>query len=570
MFPRPSVMTSRALLISLLFLAPACTPEREQEAHSVASTKPADVVFTDVTATAGLNFEHHNGRSGKKLLPETLGSGVAFFDFDNDALPDLFLVNSRPWTPGGEPVTSQLYRNNGDGSFSDVTAGSGLEAELFAIGAAAGDYDNDGFTDLYLTALEGDRLYRNLGDGTFANVTSAAGINNANFGTSAAFLDYDRDGLLDLFVDNYVVWSPELDVWCTLDGSTKSYCTPDSYTGVASKLYRNRGEGKFEDVTEAAGVHDPESKALGVAVFDFDSDGWPDIFQANDTQPNKLYRNNQDGTFTDIGLTAGVAFAEDGKARGAMGVDAADYDGSGRPHLLVGNFSNEMLNLFHNEGNGLFLDDAPASDVGKESLLSLTFGAFFFDYNLDGAPDVFAANGHLDEEINAVQPKVTFAQAPLLFRNDGKGRFLLANSEVGATFSNPLVARGAAYADYDADGDLDIVVATNDGPAKLYRNDGGNANSYVRLHLVGTESNRSAFGAKVTLTSASGKQTRTVRSGSSYASQSESVLTFGVGQDLIVDVIEVEWPSGAKQRFEKVEPNQSFVVEEGLDLLTAR
>jgi len=574
MFPRPLVMINRALptalLVTTLLVAAACTPAPETETHTVASTKPADVVFTDVTETAGIAFSHHNGRSGQKLLPETLGSGVVFFDYDNDARPDLLLVNSRPWEAQAEPVTSKLYRNNGDGSFTDVTAGSGLETELFAIGAAAGDYDNDGLTDLYVTALEGDRLYRNTGNGTFADVTASAGIDNANFGTSVAFLDYDRDGLLDLFVDNYVVWSPELDVWCTLDGSTKSYCTPGSYTGVASKLYRNLGEGRFEDVSEAAGVSDPESKALGIAILDFDADGWPDIFQANDTQPNKLYRNNQDGTFTDIGLTAGVAFAEDGKARGAMGVDAADYDGSGRPHLLVGNFSNEMLNLFHNEGGGLFLDDAPASDIGKESLLALTFGAFFFDYNLDGALDVFAANGHLDEEINAVQPKVTFEQAPLLFRNDGTGRFLLANSEVGEAFSTPLVARGAAYADYDSDGDLDVVINVNNGAARLYRNDGGNANSYVRLHLVGKESNRSAFGAKVTVTSASGKQSRMVRSGSSYASQSESTLTFGIGQDLLIDVIEVEWPSGETQRFEKVEPNQSFRIEESVDSLAVQ
>ncbi len=561
--------------LAALLLVSACTTPPDPDTPAVAASEPADVVFSDVTSSAGIDFIHHNGRSGLKWLPETLGSGCAFFDYDNDGFADIFLVNSKPWAAAPEPVTSKpvtskLYRNQGDGTFSDVTAAAGLAVEMYGIGVAFGDYNNDGFTDLYVTALGADRLFRNQGDGTFTDVTTEAGIANAAFGTSVAFLDYDNDGLLDIFVNNYVDWTAEGDLWCTLDGSNKSYCTPESYTGVASKLYRNLGGGRFKDVTQVAGVYDPTSKALGVVLFDFDGDGGVDIFQANDTQPNKLYRNNLDGTFTDIGLTAGVAFAEDGKARGAMGVDAADYDGSGRPHLLVGNFSNEMLNLFHNEGGGLFVDEAPTSDVGKESLLALTFGAFFFDYDLDGSVDIFCANGHLEEEINAVQPNVTFAQSPLLFRNDGSGRFLLANSEVGEAFSAPLVGRGAAYADYDRDGDLDVLVTTNNGPARLYRNDGGNANSYLRLLLIGSESNRSAFGAKVTLTSESGKQTRTARSGSSYASQSEATLTFGVGQDLMIDLIEVEWPSGARQRFEDVEPNQVLTLDEATGILETR
>ena len=547
-------------LAAMLLGGCASTPEDEQPA--VATTRPADVVFSEVTAAAGVDFEHHNGRSGAKWLPETLGSGVAFFDYDNDRYADLFFVNSRPWDPSADAPTSKLYRNNQDGSFHDVTAESGLAVPLYGMGVAFGDVDNDGFDDLYVTAIEGDRLFRNNGAGAFVDVTEAAGIDNAGFGTSVAFLDYDRDGLLDVFVDNYVDWSPEKDLWCTLDGDNKTYCTPESYAGLASKLYRNLGEWKFEDVSEAAGVSDPTSKALGVAVLDANLDGWPDIFQANDTEPNKLYINRGDGTFEDIGLTAGVAFAEDGRARGAMGVDAADYDRSGRAHLVVGNFSNEMVNLFHNEGNGLFVDDAPNSDIGRRSLLSLTFGMFFFDYDLDGLLDVFAANGHLDEEINNVQPKVTYAQPPQLYRNLGGGRFELANRRVGEELSRPLVGRGAAYADYDRDGDLDVAITANDGPARLLRNDGGNANSYVTIELVGAKSNRNGFGAKVTVSSPTGKQTQTAHSGSSYLSQSEAALTFGLGDDLSVDEIVIEWPSGELQRVERIDANQRLVIHE--------
>ena len=555
---RPSLII--VACVCLLFCA--CGSGGDSTANpATASHTTADVIFTDVTSIAGVIFEHHHGRSGKKYLPETLGSGCAFLDYNNDDWPDIFLVNSKPWDPTPEEkTTSKLYRNNQDGTFTDVTAAAGLDIEMYALGVAAGDYDNDGHQDLYVTALEGDRLFRNEGSGTFTDATKNAGISNAGFGTSAAWVDYDKDGKLDIFVANYVQWTPENDLWCTLDGDAKSYCTPESYDGLASRLYLNIGSGKFEDVTEKAGVYDEAGKALGIAIFDFNQDGWPDIFQANDTQPNRLYRNNSDGTFTDLGLTAGVAFAENGKARGAMGVDAADYDRSGRPHLLIGNFSNEMLSLYHNEGTGLFVDDAPSSAVGRESLLALSFGSFFFDYDLDSHLDIFTANGHLEEDISRVQPKVSYKQPPLLFRNTGGGGFELANDKAGEDLIRPIVGRGAAYADYDRDGDLDILVTTNNGPAKLFRNDGGNANSYLRLKLVGSASNRSAIGAVVRIRGASGEQWRPVHSGSSYCSQSELPLTFGLGSDLMVDQLEVEWPSGKQQQFEKIESNQFLKI----------
>ena len=527
------------------------------------STLPqAEIRLTDVTQSAGIKFTHNSGRAGKKFLPETMGSGAAFFDFDNDGWPDILLINSKDWTPRGRKSLSALYRNNRDGTFTNVTAGSGLDVEMYGMGVAIGDYDNDGKKDIYITAFDGDRLFHNEGNGKFRDVGKAAGIQNANFGTSAAWLDFDRDGKLDLFVANYVQWTPKGDLWCSLDGATKSYCTPESYKGTQSKLFHNLGGGKFEDVSVKAGVGDPNSKSLGVTVLDYNNDGWPDIFVANDTQPNKLYRNNRDGTFTEEGMAAGVAFGEDGVARGAMGADSADYDRSGRPHLLVGNFSNQMLGLYHNEGNGLFVDEAPSSSVGRASLLSLAFGVFFFDYDLDGYPDIFAANGHIDEEIGRVQPKVQYRQSPLLFRNLGKRKFENVSGSMGAPFNRRIVARGAAFADFDRDGDLDVLITTNHGPAYLYRNDGGNQNHWICIRTVGSKSNRDGIGAVVRLESASGKQWNRVRSGSSYCSQSDLALTFGLGRDANVTAIEIEWPSGTKQRLTNIGANQFITVDE--------
>ncbi len=518
--------------------------------------QPVPVRFLEVTKAAGLNFVHNSGRAGKRWLPETMGSGAAWFDADGDGWPDLLLVNSKDWTPKGRSSLGALYRNNKNGTFTDVTKASGLDVEMFGMGVAVADYDNDGREDVYITALEGDRLFHNEGGWRFKDMTKAAGIANADFGTSAAFLDFDRDGHADLLVANYVQWTAKGDLFCSMDGNSKSYCTPESYKGVPPKLYRNRGNGTFEDVSKKAGIAEANSKALGIGVFDVNGDGWPDVFLANDTQPNRLYRNNKNGTFTDIAVSAGVAFSEDGVARGAMGVAAADYDESGRAHLAVGNFSNQMLGLYHNEGNGLFVDEAPRSTVGRSSLLSLTFGLFFFDYDLDGRPDLFAANGHIDEEIGRVQPKIQFKQLPLLFHNDGKGKF--SDVSKGAGLTNAYVARGTAYADYDRDGDLDVIVTNNHGPAVLLKNEGGNANNFLSLRLQGKKSNRSALGAVVRI----GKQWQTVTSGTGYCSQSDLALTFGFGKEATVAKVEIEWPSGAKQTLTNVKTRQHLVIAE--------
>jgi enediyne biosynthesis protein E4 len=518
-----------------------------------AATSPTEVRFTDVTAASGIKFTHNAGRTGKKWLPETMGAGCAFLDFDGDGWPDILLINSKDLIPKGRHTIAALYRNNHNGTFTDVTRGSGLDVEIYGLGVTVGDYDNDGRDDVYMTALGGDRLFHNDGNGKFHDVTAASGLKNAAFASSAAWFDYDRDGKLDLFVANYVQWDAQHDVWCSLDGSVKSYCTPESYKGTPNKLFHNLGGGKFEDVSAAAGIADPNGKSLGVAVLDYNGDGWPDLFVANDTQPNKLYRNLQNGKFKEDGLSAGVAFGEDGVARGAMGVDAADYDRSGRQHLLVGNFSNQMLALYHNEGTGLFVDEAPRSPLGRATLLNLSFGVFFFDYDNDGYPDIFTANGHIEEEIGRVQPKIQYTQLPSLFHNNGKGKF-----DPVAAFSKPLVARGAAYGDFDRDGDLDVLVANNNGPAVLYRNDGGNANHWLRIRLQGTKSNRDGIGAVVKI----GPQMQTVHSGSSYCSSSDLALTFGLAKDAAPVTVDIVWPSGTRQKVSNVKPDQHLTITE--------
>ena len=536
----------------------------------VQSARPwtSQVRFSDVTAAAGIRFRHNSGAFGKKYLPETMGSGAAFLDVDNDGWQDVLLVNSTNW-PGRRTGTSPaglpaLYRNNGNGTFRDITRQAGLAVEMYGLGAAAADYDNDGNIDIYISALGPNRLFRNLGGGKFSDVTARAGVGDPGFSTSAAWFDYDVDGRLDLFVANYVEWTIGGDLHCTLDGRNKSYCTPESYKGQSSTLYRNKGDGTFENVTRKAGLHDPTSKALGVALIDYNSDGRMDLFVANDTQPNRLYQNKGDGTFTDVGMTAGVAFNEAGVARAGMGVDAADYDGSGRQGLLIGNFSNEMMALYSNEGTGLFIDDAPTSTVGKASLLTLTFACFFFDVDLDGQLDIFAANGHVSDDISRVQPKVTYAQRPHLFRNLGGKRFEEISGRLGPAFQQAVVGRGAAYADFDNDGDLDLLMTTNNGPARLLRNDGGNDNRLLRVVAIGSASNRNGIGAKVRLTLDNGKTMWSmVKTGSSYLSQSELPLTFGLGDSATIRSVEVTWPNGRLEKLPGGAANRAITVQEG-------
>ena len=553
--------------------APSANAPAEQAAAASPSPSPTPprpsgaIEFTDVTAEAGIHFKHNSGAFGKKYLPETIGAGGAFLDYDNDGWQDILLVNSMDWPENKKRKSyPALYHNNKDGTFTDVTQQAGLGVEMYGIGVAVADYDNDGNDDIYITCVGPNRLFRNLGGGKFADVTGRAGVGDPGFSTSAAWFDYDNDGKLDLFVGNYVEWTVETDKYCTLDAKNKSYCTPQTYKGQSASLYHNRGNGTFENVTAKAGVADPAGKTLGVALLDYDDDGWMDLFVANDTEPNKLYRNNHDSTFTDNAVIAGVAFSESGMARAGMGVDAADYDGSGKQSVVIGNFTNESIALYHNDGSGLFTDEAPASGIGKVSAQSLTFACFFFDYDLDGMLDVFAANGHVSDDISVVQPTVKYAQPPHLFRNRGKKKFEEVTSKLGRAINRAIVGRGAAYGDFDNDGDLDLLVTTNNGPARLLRNDNANQNDLLRVKTVGAKANRDGIGAKVVVKTSKGKTIYgMVRTGSSYCSQSELPLTFGLGkpEEGTTLNIEISWPGGQKETITNVKPNQSVVVLEG-------
>jgi enediyne biosynthesis protein E4 len=510
--------------------------------------------LVNVTAAAGIDFQHNSGAFDRKFLPETLGPGCAFLDYDGDGWLDILLVNGMDW-PGHKKrrSTLRLYRNNRNGTFTDVTERAGLAvAEMYGMGVAVADYDNDGFPDILITAVGQNRLFKNTGKGTFLDVTDKAGLGGrSSFSTSAMWFDFDRDGHLDLFVCNYVKWSPEHDVYCSVDGKRKSYCTPEAYHGSTCWLFRNRGDGTFEDVTAKSGIFDTTSKSLGVALVDYDRDGWPDVFVANDTQPNKLYHNLRNGTFEDVAVRAGVAFSEDGKARAGMGVDVADYDNSGTAGIVITNFDNEMMALYRNGRGGTYTDVSVKSGIGQPSRNSLGFGCAFCDLNLDGWLDLVAANGHIDDTARVLR-NVGYAQAPHLFLNDGHGAFHDVATEAGSDFAAPKVARGIAYGDFDRDGDVDLLITTNHGPALLYRNDVANKNRSVRLRLAGTKSNRDAIGAVVRLTTPEGTQSRMVKTGSSYLSQSELTLTFGIGRRDKADRVVIEWPSGGVEEYKNV------------------
>ena len=526
--------------------------------------------FADVSQHAGIQFHHNSGAYGGKLLPETLGSGCAFLDYDADGWQDILLINGMDW-PGHkrQRSTLRLYKNNRNGTFTDVTRAAGLDIEMYGMGIAVGDYNNDGFPDIFITAVGQNRLFRNTGKGTFLDVTRLSGLSGRQaFSTSALWFDYDRDGLLDLFVCNYVRWSPEHDVFCSLDGKHKSFCTPEAYRGDTCWLFHNRGNGTFEDVTATSGIFDSSSKSLGVAMLDYDHYGWPDLVVANDTQPNKLYKNLRNGKFKDVAVESGLAFSTEGKARAGMGVDVADFENSGNSGIAITNFDNEMIGLYRAVRPGTYDDISIAAGVGLPSKNTLGFGCAFLDVDLDGALDLAVANGHIEETVRNIHGNVGYAQPPHLFLNQG-GKFQDVAADVNGGFAHPKVGRGLAYGDFDRDGDLDILLTTNNGPAYLYRNDQLAGNRSIRFRLTGTKSNRDAIGAIVRIFYDGQSQNQMVKTGSSYLSQSELPLTFGVGKLGKVERAEIEWPSGAKEEFKNLDTGRSLQITEGQGLKTS-
>jgi enediyne biosynthesis protein E4 len=518
----------------------------------IAAPRDLGFRFTDVTSQAGINFRHNNGAFGSKFLPETMGPGCAFFDYDGDGWLDILIVNGTDF-PSHKRTNStlSLYRNNRNGTFTDVTARAGLATQIYGMGVAIADYNNDGLPDILITAVGQNRLFQNTGQGHFIDVTEKAGLGGRTaFSTSAMWFDLDRDGLLDLFVCNYVKWSGANDVFCSLDGKNKSYCTPEAYPGSTCWLFRNRGNGTFEDVTARSGIFDTSSKSLGAALLDYDNDGWPDLLVANDTQPNKLYRNQRNGTFTDVAVHAGLAFSEDGKARAGMGVDVGDFENSGSSGIAITNFDNEMMGLYRPGANGVFTDTALKSGVGTASRQSLGFGCLFFDADLDGRLDLLAVNGHIDDTVRNLSR--TYAQPPNLFVNQGGAQFRDVAREAGEAFAAPKVGRGLAVGDFDRDGDLDVLITTNSGPAYLYRNDISNGNKSLRIRLTGTKSNRDAIGASIQVFTPDGMQSRMIKTGSSYLSQSELTATFGIAHREKADRVVIFWPSGATQEFKNI------------------
>jgi hypothetical protein len=527
------------------------------------SAKVPKMPFADVTQSASIDFVHESGAYGDKLLPETMGSGCAFLDYDNDGDQDLLFVNSRRWgwdeRPPGKPATAALYQNDGRGAFQNVTAGSGLDASFYGQGVAAGDYDGDGWVDLYFSAVGQGRLFTNA-KGRLEETTDAAGVGGAadDWGTSCGWFDYDRDGDLDLFVCHYVAWSREADTSQNfqLIGGGRAYGRPQNFGGTFCSLYRNEGDGKFQDVSQASGVRVanpdtkvPAGKALGVAFADFDNDGCLDIVVANDTVGNFLFHNQKNGTFAEIGSRAGVAYDINGNARGAMGIDVAHFRNSPEIGIALGNFSNEMTALYVGSGDDVhFRDDAVSNGLGPATRLELKFGLFFFDADLDGRLDLFGANGHLEEDIHRVQATQHYAQSPHFFWNCGpqeRTEFVpVAREQCGDELLAPMVGRGAAYADIDGDGDLDLAISASGGPARLLRNDQQLGGHWLRVKLAGKSPNTGAIGAAVELHAGGIVQRRLVSPTRSYLSQCELPVTFGLGSGTKIDKLVVRWPDG--------------------------
>jgi len=563
-------MRTRLLLLTGAGLAalPVCGCDLRSQASAPPPSAPAaKVAFRDVTSEVGIRFAHVGGASGKKYFPETMGAGVIFIDYDGDGRQDLLYLNGAP-LPGYRatgPLLPALYRNAGEGKFEDATRAAGLAMQMYAMGGAVGDYDNDGDDDLYVTAMFGpSRLFRN-DKAVFHDVGAQSGVSRpGTFPTSAAWVDYDKDGRLDLFVCNYVRYaSIKDDLPCYFRNEVRSYCIPAAYGAEPDCLYRNEGGGKFKNVTRQAGVEGADGKSLGVAIWDLNDDGWPDISVANDTTPTYAYINQKDGTFKNVAAAIGVAYGVKAAAKAGMGIDIGDDRNNGLPTMVMSNFSGEMLGFYRDDGTGVYQEQSVESGVGRPSEQLLGFGVFFFDYDSDGWQDLFVANGHVQDNVALFNEGVTYEQPPLLLRNTGGGRYQDMSPRAGPPLQSRLVARGAAWGDIDDDGRLDVAILNNQGPALLWRNESEGIGHWLKLRLAGTRSNRNGYGARVIVESAAGKQLREARSGSSYCSASDQRLHFGLGSEERARRIEIRWPSGAVDVLKDVPGGRVLTVTEG-------
>src|SRR5215468_4881369 len=527
----------------------------------------ATTQFTNNTKAAGITFTHFKGNNGTSTILEEAGPGVCVFDYDGDGWQDIYFVNGRDLYQRGVQKRNALYRNNGDGSFTDVTEKAGAPGTGYGLGCVAGDYDNDGHADLYVTQYGKNVIYHNNGDGSFTDVTDKAGAGAMEFGAAfhsgATFFDYDRDGWLDLYVGSYVSFGDKSRRACLIGAGVPTSCPPSVYPGSPATLYHNNGDGTFTNVTKAAKIYQPGGKNLSVGASDFDHDGWPDLFVANDGVEAYLYRNNRNGTFTDVAMTSGVALTVDGLTMAAMCVSHGDYDNDGNLDLYVSDFQAAPDRVFRNDGKGFYDEVSDAVGIAGPTRSALSFGGGFFDYDNDGWLDIFIANGHVYPEVELAEPKVKYKQINQLFHNDGKGKFIETTRTAGNGFATPYAARGAAFADFDNDGNVDIVVANNNDPPLLLRNSGGGGNHFINFKLVGAKSNRDATGALIRLRAGGLNQVREISAGGSYFSHSDLRAHFGLGSAASVESVEVVWPNGLRQVFRDIAADRFYVMEEG-------
>ena len=559
--------------VALCFLiAVAFNPWALGGQDSKVQDQPIKVHFTDVRKAAGITFLQDGTGTEEKYYLETMGTGVAWIDYDQDGRMDLYFVQSAAtdiYQPA-HPLRSALYHNNGDGTFTDVTEKAGLGgAGHYGQGVAVADFDNDGFPDIYVTGYGGGILYHNNGNGTFTDVTAKAGVGEAGlWSTSAGWFDYDKDGWLDLVVANYIDWDPKHNIWCGEHRpGHRSYCHPDNYKGQRIKLFHNNHDGTFTDVSNASGVGKPEAKGMGVVLADFNNDGWTDIAIANDTWPNFLFMNKHDGTFEDVSFVSGMAASEDGRYEAGMGIDAADVDGDGWQDIYITHLDFELNRLYHNNHDSTFTDYTYRSGIGNKAILMSGVSMKFLDYDNDGWPDIVQINGAMVDNVSLYHSDVTYQEPLLMFRNLGQGQFEKVSESLGPDFMRPVAGRGIATADYDNDGDIDIVTNNRDDYPELLRNDGGNSNHWLEIFLIGTRSNRDGIGASLKLTSGGITHVEQAKGGMSYMSASDPRIFFGLGKRSKIDSLEITWPGGLVERLTNVPVDQIIAVKEGAGIV---